>query len=242
MTFLSTPVHELRAQGRMSLLAEALAIRAWAEICLGTFDAASSAVEAMRLADETGQSLWAATARIAVALIDGVGRGWDTHHVLLAEAEHTALRTPNAASSLLAGVQLARGIAELGANRPEPAYRELLRVFQPADQAFQRVQQVWTIPAPGRPLFEAATANFDPHSPAKVATDNQTRGPLLLIASGKDHTVPESVTRATLRQYRHSEAVTDLVTFPDRAHSLTIDSGWREVADTCLTWLKQQSL
>jgi len=100
----------------------------------------------------------------------------------------------------------------------------------------------WTIPAPGRPLFEAATANFDPHSPAKVATDNQTRGPLLLIASGKDHTVPESVTRATLKQYRHSEAVTDLMTFAGRAHSLTVDSGWREVADTCLTWLKEQAL
>lgn len=107
-----------------------------------------------------------------------------------------------------------------------------------SDQLFER----WTIPAPGKPLFEAALANFDPHSPAKVATDNQTRGPLLLIASGKDHTVPESVTRATLKQYRHSEAVTDIVTFPDRAHSLTVDSGWREVADTCLGWLKEHSL
>src|SRR3954453_14029234 len=100
----------------------------------------------------------------------------------------------------------------------------------------------WTIPAPGRPLFEAAAANFNPHSPAKVATDNQSRGPLLLIASGKDHTVPETVTRATLKQYRHSEAVTDLETFPARGHSLTIDSGWAEVADTCLTWLQKQSL
>ncbi|WP_433053537.1 alpha/beta hydrolase [Dactylosporangium sp. CS-033363] len=109
---------------------------------------------------------------------------------------------------------------------------------QESEELFER----WTIPAPGKPLFEAATANFDPHSPAKVATDNQNRGPLLLIASGKDHTVPESVTRATLKQYRHSEAVTDIITFPDRAHSLTIDSGWREVADTCLTWLKEQSL
>ncbi|WP_433211916.1 alpha/beta hydrolase [Dactylosporangium sp. CS-047395] len=109
---------------------------------------------------------------------------------------------------------------------------------QESEELFER----WTIPAPGKPLFEAATANFDPHSPAKVATDNQNRGPLLLIASGKDHTVPESVTRATLKQYRHSEAVTDILTFPDRAHSLTIDSGWREVADTCLTWLKEQSL
>jgi pimeloyl-ACP methyl ester carboxylesterase len=104
------------------------------------------------------------------------------------------------------------------------------------------IYERWTIPAPGRPLFEAAAANFSPHSPAKVATDNQTRGPLLLIASGEDRTVPESVTRATLKQYRHSAAVTDIMTFADRSHSLTVDSGWREVADSCLTWLKEQSL
>ncbi|MEU1618789.1 AAA family ATPase [Streptomyces sp. NPDC005722] len=143
--FLSTPVRELRAQGRMSLLAEALAIRAWAEVYLGVFDPARSADEAVRLADETGQSLWAATARIAVALIDAVREGWDTRHVLLSEAEHVALRTPIAASSLLAGVQLARGTAELGANRHEQAYGELHRVFEPADPAFQRMQQVWAL-------------------------------------------------------------------------------------------------
>jgi pimeloyl-ACP methyl ester carboxylesterase len=107
-----------------------------------------------------------------------------------------------------------------------------------SDQLFER----WAIPAPGRPLFEAATANFNPHSPARVDTDNQSRGPLLLIASGRDHTVPESVTRATLKQYRHSEAVTDLETFSDRGHSLTVDSGWAEVADVCVNWLRKHSL
>ena len=107
-----------------------------------------------------------------------------------------------------------------------------------SDQLFDR----WTIPAPGRPLFEAAAANFNPHSPAKVNTDNQGRGPLLLIASGRDNTVPESVTRSTLKQYRHSTAVTDIVTFPDRGHSLTIDAGWPEVAETSLRWLKEHSL
>jgi pimeloyl-ACP methyl ester carboxylesterase len=107
-----------------------------------------------------------------------------------------------------------------------------------SEQLFER----WTIPAPGRPLFEAAAANFNPHSPAKVDTDNANRGPLLLIASGKDNTVPESITRATLKQYRHSAAVTDITTFPDRGHSLTIDSGWPEIADTCLNWLKEQAL
>lgn len=51
--------------------------------------------------------------------------------------------------------------------------------------------------------------------------------------------------RARLKQYRHSEAVTDITDitdFPDRGHSLTIDSGWREVADTALEWLHGQSL
>jgi pimeloyl-ACP methyl ester carboxylesterase len=100
----------------------------------------------------------------------------------------------------------------------------------------------WAIPAPGKPLFEAAAANFNPHSPAKVDTANEVRGPLLLVMGGKDHTVPEAVTKATLKQYRHSSAVTDIKEFPDRAHSLTIDSGWRAVADASLTWLKEHGL
>ncbi|MFD6494739.1 alpha/beta hydrolase [Streptomyces sp. NPDC059944] len=107
-----------------------------------------------------------------------------------------------------------------------------------SNQLFER----WAIPAPGKPLFEAAASNFDPHSPAAVDTANSGRGPLLLMTGGKDHTVPESVTRATLKQYRHSEAVTELTEFADRGHSLTIDNGWREVADTALAWLHRQSL
>ena len=107
-----------------------------------------------------------------------------------------------------------------------------------SDALFER----WAIPAPGKPLFEAAAANFNPHSPAKVDTDNQGRGPLLLIMGGQDHTVPEAVTKATLKQYRHSEAITDILEFADRAHSLTIDHGWREVADACLSWLDKQGL
>ena len=100
----------------------------------------------------------------------------------------------------------------------------------------------WTIPAPGRPLFEAAAANFALHSPAKVDTDNAERGPLLLVMGGQDHTVPESITKSTLKQYRHSAAVTDLVEFADRGHSLTIDHGWTDVAQSCLSWLDAQEL
>lgn len=95
----------------------------------------------------------------------------------------------------------------------------------------------WTIPSPGQPLFEAALANFSPRSPAKVDTHNALRGPLLLIAGGADHTVPVAITRSTRRLYRKSAALTDYQELPGRGHSLTIDSGWREVADGVLKWL-----
>jgi pimeloyl-ACP methyl ester carboxylesterase len=111
----------------------------------------------------------------------------------------------------------------------------------PRDESDALFEQ-WAMPSPGRPLFEAAAANFALHSPAKVDTANEDRGPLLLTMSGQDHTVPEAVTKATLKQYKHSSAVTDLVEFPDRGHSLTIDSGWREVAERTLGWLREHGL
>jgi hypothetical protein len=65
---------------------------------------------------------------------------------------------------------------------------------------------------------------------------------LLLVTGGQDHTVPEVITKSTLKQYKHSTAVTELIEFEDRGHSLTIDGGWRDVASACLTWLDKQGL
>jgi pimeloyl-ACP methyl ester carboxylesterase len=101
----------------------------------------------------------------------------------------------------------------------------------------QQLYDEWTIPSPAKPLFEAAMANFNPHSPAKVDTHNNRRGPLLIISGLQDHTVPDVVSRAAYKLYRHSTAVTELKQF-DRGHSLTIDSGWREVAQASLDWLQ----
>jgi pimeloyl-ACP methyl ester carboxylesterase len=98
----------------------------------------------------------------------------------------------------------------------------------------------WTIPSPMRPLFEAASAALTPKSPAAIDRKNSERGPLLLVAGGRDRTVPKAITTQTRRLYRGSTAVTDLHVFADRGHSLCIDSGWREVADVCLDWLKKQ--
>ena len=79
-----------------------------------------------------------------------------------------------------------------------------------------------------------------PPLPGAVNTGNETRGPLLLISGTADHTVPDVTTRSTLKQYRHSTAVTELKQFEHRGHSLTIDSGWKDVADATLEWLKAQ--
>ena len=75
----------------------------------------------------------------------------------------------------------------------------------------------WTVPSPGKPLFEAALANFTPGSPAKVNTANKTRGPLLLTAGGNDHTVPAAITTSTRKLYHKSPAITDFIEFPDRS-------------------------
>ena len=92
--------------------------------------------------------------------------------------------------------------------------------------------------APGAPLFQGATANFNPFTEAKVP-DHGDRGPMLLISGGADHTVPWAITNASFkRQHRHY-GVTEITEVPNRGHSLTIDSGWREVADTALTFVRR---
>src|SRR3984885_11885856 len=111
----------------------------------------------------------------------------------------------------------------------------------PAQEAAERSDR-GAVPSPGRPLFEAAVANFTPRSPAKGNTGNKTRGPLLITAGGNDHTVPAAITPATRQLYHKSPAITDFIEFPDRGHSLTIDHGWGEVAQAALDWLRQRSL
>jgi len=145
--------------------------------------------------------------------------------------------------------QLRAGLPALGnpANRNKavsPTAKEFRFGFGNAvsEQESAELYESWTIPSPAKPLFQAAAANFSLHSPAAVETGNQDRGPLLLISGLEDHTVPDVVTRSTLKQYRKSSAVTELKQFEGRGHSLTIDHGWPEVADAVLGWLKDQGL
>ena len=100
----------------------------------------------------------------------------------------------------------------------------------------------WTIPSPARPLFQAATANLNPNAQTKVDVKNEERGPLLLTMGGQDRIVPEAISKSTYRQYRKSSASTQLIEFEDRGHSLTIDHGWKDVADAVLSWLNEKEM
>jgi pimeloyl-ACP methyl ester carboxylesterase len=109
-----------------------------------------------------------------------------------------------------------------------------------SDKEAKELYAEYAMPGPGRPIFQAATATFNPHSATKVNVSNSTRGPLLLVAGMSDHTVPPVLVRSALKNYRKSTAVTEFKEFSKRGHSLTIDGGWREVAEYCLTWLESK--
>ena len=97
----------------------------------------------------------------------------------------------------------------------------------------------YAVPAPGAPLFQAATANLNPWTEVQVDTDNPERGPLLVVSGEKDHTVPHALSHAAYRQQRDNPGVTEFVEIAGRGHALTIDGGWREVAETALAFVRR---
>lgn len=98
-----------------------------------------------------------------------------------------------------------------------------------------------TIPAPARPLFQAAFATLNPWAETKVNTSNTNRGPLLITGGGNDHIAPPVLGQASAKKYNKS-VVTEFKLFPDRGHSLASDHGWKEIAEYCLVWLKKNGL
>jgi pimeloyl-ACP methyl ester carboxylesterase len=106
------------------------------------------------------------------------------------------------------------------------------------DEAKQ-LHETFHVAAPGAPLFQAATANLNPWTEAKVDSKNPERGPLLIISGAKDHTVPWAISNASFKKQRRNPGVTEIVEVPNRGHALTIDAGWGEVADAALVFVKR---
>jgi non-heme chloroperoxidase len=127
-------------------------------------------------------------------------------------------------------------------NRAVPlTYEQFRYAFANAvgeDEA-KELYDTFAVPASGAPLFQAASANLNPWTEAKVKTKSPDRGPLLIIDGEKDNVVPWAIANASFKKQKRNEGVTEIVQIPNRGHALTIDSGWREVADTALNFVKR---
>jgi pimeloyl-ACP methyl ester carboxylesterase len=97
----------------------------------------------------------------------------------------------------------------------------------------------YSVAGPGEVLFQAATANLNPWTEDKADTKNPERGPMLIITADSDQTVPFAMANAAYKRERRNPGVTEIVKFENRGHSLTIDNGWREVAETALAFAKR---
>jgi pimeloyl-ACP methyl ester carboxylesterase len=106
------------------------------------------------------------------------------------------------------------------------------------DEAKQ-LYETYHVAAPGVALMQMANANLNPFTEAKLDPKNPDRGPLLILDGEKDHTVPWAIANASYKRQRRNEAVTEIEKIPNRGHSLTIDSGWREVAEKALEFVKR---
>ena len=108
-----------------------------------------------------------------------------------------------------------------------------------SDEEAKELHETYHVAAPGVALMQMANANLNPWTEAKVDTRNPERGPLLIIEGEKDHTVAPAIANAAFKRQRRNEGVTEFEMIPNRGHALTIDSGWREVAETALAFVKR---
>jgi non-heme chloroperoxidase len=104
------------------------------------------------------------------------------------------------------------------------------------DQA-KRLYEQFCVPTPAEPLFQAAAANLNPWTEAKVDSKNPDRGPMLIIAGGKDHTVPVAISKSSFKHEEDNKGTTEMIELADRGHAMTIDDNWQEVAETALKFV-----
>jgi pimeloyl-ACP methyl ester carboxylesterase len=103
----------------------------------------------------------------------------------------------------------------------------------------RRLYEAYPVAGSGIPLFQAATANINPFTEAKVDSKNPRRGPMLIISGERDHIAPHAIASASHQKQKRNRAATDFQEIPDRGHSLVFDSGWQDVAEAALAFIKK---
>jgi pimeloyl-ACP methyl ester carboxylesterase len=160
-------------------------------------------------------------------------RGWGAAGVAIASAPVKGIaRLPLSMLKLafsVVGKSLSNKAASLTTQQFHRAFANTLTETESL-AAFKR----YSAPAPNRVLLQTALANFSPHSATTVNFRNDTRAPLLLVASAKDRIVPSSIVKANFDLYRESKAETDYKEFPDQTHFSFLRE--TKVADYVLGW------
>src|SRR5262245_41603874 len=107
------------------------------------------------------------------------------------------------------------------------------------DKEGRELYDTFHVAGSGMSLAQMGNANINPWTEAKVDTQNPDRGPLLIIDGEKDNTVPWAIANAAYERQQRNPSVTEIVKVPNRGHSLTIDHGWREVAEIALKFVQR---
>jgi non-heme chloroperoxidase len=167
------------------------------------------------------------------------GRGLASASVAIDPAPFQGV-LPLPVSALRAGAPVLRNPANYYRAVPL-TYEQFRYAFANAvsEEEAKELYETYAVPAPGQPLFQAATANFNPWAETKVDTENPERGPLLVISGEKDNTVPHAIAHASFKKQERNPGVTEFTEIPGRGHALVIDNGWREVAQTALDFVQR---
>jgi pimeloyl-ACP methyl ester carboxylesterase len=147
---------------------------------------------------------------------------------------------PSTVRVVMAGLKNPLGKGRTVMLTPEQFHFAFTNTLDAAESA--EVYDRLAIPGPARPLFQAAFANVNPNAVTKVNFKNDDRAPLLLIAAGRDHIIPVSVSKAAVKRHRKSKATTELKVYADRGHEIVGEPGWQEVADHALDWAEKNAV
>ncbi len=142
-------------------------------------------------------------------------------------------------TEILAGRGLASASVAISHRAIPLTYEQFRYSFANAvdEEQAKRLYEQFCVPAPAEPLFQAAAANLNPWTEAKVDSKNPDRGPMLIIAGGKYHTVPVSISKSSFKHEQDNTGVTEMIELDDRGHAMTIDDNWQEVAETALKFV-----
>ncbi len=167
------------------------------------------------------------------------GRGLAAVSVAIDPAPHRGV-LPLPVSSLRAAFPVLRNPLNRG-RAVALSYDQFRYAFANAvdEEEARQLHEAFSVAAPGKPLFQAAFANLNPRSELKVDTKNPARGPMLVISGELDHTIPRAIAKASFQRQQRNQGVTEFIEIAGRGHSLTIDRGWQEVADTTLGFVRR---